>query len=332
MLVAVSLATNYALSGALNVKLMDVCTFLAGKHLGLVWGVIVGGSTWLIYGLLNPYGVSPVITVSVMFAQSFYAIAGWAIGSINTPSDEGHAGNATWHAVAGLLSTLSYDLFTNAVFGLLFYGSVIAGLLMMNIPLPLGVIHEVANLILFPLVAVPIERRIEDLVGVRPGKVKIRLPHLERGLIVLALLSLVANSFLLSSYFYVQGENDRLRGLLSENTLEVDLLVNFGNGTRRWYNGTTVPSGSSLFNATQRIFGDDMEYAFGSYGVYLSELGGRGASPDNPSQFWVWFRWDEQKKDWSMGETSADQHRLLPGESLAWALVDFSSPGPSPRP
>jgi hypothetical protein len=48
-----------------------------------------------------------------------------------------------------LFSTLAYDLITNAVSGLLSYNSVWMGLLTMNFPIPLGIMHEASNLVLF---------------------------------------------------------------------------------------------------------------------------------------------------------------------------------------
>jgi hypothetical protein len=292
----------------------------------LLWGVLVGSFTWIIYGVLNPYGVSLLTTAVVIAAQSFYAVSGWAMGNISfSPGPDGK-GDRAWHAAAGFLSTLAYDLFTNSLVGVIFYGSAVLGLLTMNFPLPMGVVHEASNFILFPLIAVPIEGRMDDLVGRRVAKRRLSLPKLEQALVVIASVSLLLNAFLLPNYLSLRSENERLTDMLKENTVEVNMLVNFGNGTRRWYNGTVLPSGASVYNATARVFGSDMNATFTPYGVMVTDIGGIGPSEEHPNSYWIWFRWDPASGTWTMGDTAADQHRLLPGEPVAWALLDFSDP------
>jgi len=332
LLVAVSLGTNYALSGVPNVKLMDLCVFLAGKHLGLLYGALVGALSWAFYGVLNPYGASLFTTVIAIVGQVSYATAGWALGNLSFSPGSASERNPAWHAAAGFFSTLLYDLFTNSAFGVFFYGSAVAGLLAMNFPLPMGVIHEASNFILFPLVAVPIEGRMNDLVGRRVAKRTLNLPRLETVLVVTASLSLLLNGFLLPNYLSLREENDRLMAMLKENTIQVNVLVNFGNGTRTWYNATVLPSGSSMYNTTTRLFGTDVAATFSPYGVMVDEIAGVGTSPDHPNSYWVWFKWDQTSGTWAMGDTAADQHGLSPGEVVAWAFVDFSNPSVVPSP
>ena len=332
LLIAVSLATNYVLIGIPNIKLMDVCTFLAGEHLGLLWGAIVGASTWIIYGTLNPIGMSPATTVITIIGQVFYAVAGWTIGSFTFSWGSVDENRSAWYAASGLLSTLFYDLFTNALVGIIFYGSMTLGLLGMNFPLPLGLMHEASNFVLFPLIAVPIEGRMEQLVGRRVAKRVVNLHHLGQALVVVASVSVLLNAFLLPNYLALMNENGKLSDLLKENTVKVDVLVNFGNGTRSWYNETVAPSGSSFLNVTAKIFGDSMVATYSSYGVMVTKLGGAGPSPDHPSLYWIWFEWDPDSQTWKMGETGADQYRPIPGQVLAWALVDFSNPNVVPSP
>lgn len=332
LLIAVSLATNYVLIGIPNVKLMDVCTFLAGEHLGLLWGAMVGTSTWIIYGTLNPIGMSPITTVITIIGQIFYAAAGWAMGNFTFSWGSTDENRPAWYAASGLLSTLSYDLLTNALVGIVFYGSIALGLLGMNFPLPLGLVHEASNFILFPLIAVPIEGRMEQLVGRKASKRVVNLHYIGQATVVVALVSVLLNAFLLPNYLALVDENGRLTDLLKENTVKVDVLVNFGNGTRTWYNETVAPSGSSLINVTARIFGDNMAVTYSPYGAMVTKLGGAGPSPDQPSLYWIWFEWDPSSQAWKMGETGADQHTPIPGEVLGWALVDFSNPNVVPSP
>jgi hypothetical protein len=138
----------------LNIKLMDTFVFVAGFSLGIVPGIIVANLTWLIYGTLNPLGFSLPTLLSVMIGESCYAVVGWMVSRYmfrkkNLFSIE----SSIIFGLAGLLATLAYDVFTNAVTGWLFYNSIVIGLLTMNFPLPMGLLHEISNLILFAVVS-----------------------------------------------------------------------------------------------------------------------------------------------------------------------------------
>jgi len=155
---ALCVVTNYALLPLSNIKLMDTIVFVSGFLFGPTFGISVAVITWLIYGTLNPYGFSFPTLISVVLGEMIYALAGHLV---SRRPDIFFSG--TWlsiqnigSGVVGMFSTLLYDLFTNAVTGWLFYGSIFIGLLYMNFPLPLGIIHEVSNFLFFSLLAPPI--------------------------------------------------------------------------------------------------------------------------------------------------------------------------------
>jgi len=155
---ALCVVTNYALLPLSNIKLMDTIIFVVGFLFGPSLGISVCVIVWLIYGTLNPYGFAFLTLVSVMLGETIYALAGYLVSR----RPNAFLGS-TWlsiqnigFGVVGMVSTLLYDIFTNAVTGWLFYGSIIIGLLTMNFPLPLGIIHEVSNFLFFALLAPPI--------------------------------------------------------------------------------------------------------------------------------------------------------------------------------
>lgn len=155
---ALCVVTNYALLPLLNIKLMDTIVFMSGFLFGTSFGISVAVIPWLIYGTLNPYGFSFPTLVSVVLGEMVYAVAGYLV-SRRPNAFYGR----TWlsvqnvgFGVVGLISTFIYDLLTNAVTGWLFYGSILIGLLTMNFPIPMGIIHEVSNFLFFALLAPPI--------------------------------------------------------------------------------------------------------------------------------------------------------------------------------
>ncbi|TMI27407.1 hypothetical protein E6H36_03615 [Candidatus Bathyarchaeota archaeon] len=77
---AISLASNYAMIGIVNVKLMDTLVFLAAFLFGLRIGVGVAVVSWGVYGFINPYGADDLILLSFLVAgECFYAITGFAL-------------------------------------------------------------------------------------------------------------------------------------------------------------------------------------------------------------------------------------------------------------
>jgi hypothetical protein len=146
---ALNIATNYVLLPLSNVKLMDAMVFLTGYLFGLTPGLAVATLTWTIYGTLNPLGFSLATLVVVTLAEFIYAVLGAALSKSHHRADASLLSRGLLFGVVGLLSTLTYDVATNAVVGWLFYGSPLLGLLTMNFPMPLALAHEVSNTLLF---------------------------------------------------------------------------------------------------------------------------------------------------------------------------------------
>src|SRR5437879_9694280 len=72
---ALALATNYALIGIPNVKIMDTLVFVAAFFFGLRLGIGVAASIWLVYGFVNPNGVDTFPMLSfLMVGECFYAL------------------------------------------------------------------------------------------------------------------------------------------------------------------------------------------------------------------------------------------------------------------
>jgi len=149
---AVPLATNYLLLPLPNVKLMDAFVFSAAFTLGWTYGALSAIIIWLVYGTLNPLGSNPYTLAMVIGGEMLYVVGGALLARGSTRA-VGRASSLLRRSLVfgttGLLLTLGYDLFTNAATGIVFYGSVLTGLLTMNFPLPLGIIHEASNFVFF---------------------------------------------------------------------------------------------------------------------------------------------------------------------------------------
>ena len=163
-LVALSVATNYALIGVYNVKLMDFIVFFGGFCFGPLIGASMGILSWLIYGVINPYGFVPQVWLTTMFAESIYGIVGGFLGkSLASAEFRGqHFKLSIFFATMGFLPTVLYDLVTNIVYAYSFNYSVIIALLA---GAPWTVLHEIANAAIFGVCSVPMITALGKLSG-----------------------------------------------------------------------------------------------------------------------------------------------------------------------
>jgi len=119
--VAAILATNYALTGFLNVKLFDLLVFLAGYSLGFRRGASVAVLAWLVYGNFNPYGPTTLpLLATVMASETVYAGAGALVRKAVSPTSIRVLPNRGWLLFGGvaILCTLAYDGLTNIYTGI----------------------------------------------------------------------------------------------------------------------------------------------------------------------------------------------------------------------
>lgn len=156
---ALALATNYALIGVPNVKIMDTLVFIAAYFFGLRLGIGVALSIWPVYGFVNPYGVDSFMMLAfLMVGECFYAIAGFLLRT-SFGSQEPVRGTKEYEqlaiafGLAGLLSTFAYDALTNFGSWIFRTGSLYQDFIVGNIVgVPFSLAHEASNVIFFATV------------------------------------------------------------------------------------------------------------------------------------------------------------------------------------
>ena len=77
--------------------------------------------------------------------------------------------------------------------------------------------------------------------------------------------TIIASSF--SVYYYLlysdaKEQYEQTLSSLRSSTYEVNIMVEFANGTRIWHNNTVIPIGWSLFNATLKITNGNLKYIY----------------------------------------------------------------------
>lgn len=154
---ALALATNYALIGIPNVKVMDALVFLAAFLFGLKVGAAVGASTWVVYGFINPQGSADLILLSFLITgECIYALAGAGLRKTTITQDllDFPKRLSLVFGTVGLLATLAYDILTNFASWLFLttspYDALVIGLIT---GAPFAIVHEISNLVLFSTAA-----------------------------------------------------------------------------------------------------------------------------------------------------------------------------------
>ena len=93
----------------------------------------------------------------------------------------------------------------------------------------------------------------------------------------------------------------------------VDVLIDYGNGTQEWHNGTRVPIGATLFDVTKEIA--EINYTTGQFGVFVTAINGRGGEP---GYYWIWYIWNSTSAEWEIGLVAADAFTLHHGDMVSW--------------
>jgi len=165
---ATCLATNYALIGLPNIKVMDLIVFVAGLNFGVFVGATTGALIWMIYSWLNPYGVLGLPTwLLISFGQAMYGVVGGLLGKTTSWRSGNFPNNFKIElALWGFVLTLFYDLVSNIGFAVT-YGIPLIYVLVTGwlVPPWFGIIHEVSNTILFSLATGPLVKVINGLLG-----------------------------------------------------------------------------------------------------------------------------------------------------------------------
>ena len=136
---------------------------------------------------------------------------------------------------------------------------------------------------------------------------------------------------IVTAYFtaYYYGEYTRYEGLyratlkdLEALTMQVKILIDYGNGTRRWHNNTRVPLGFSLLNATLTVA--KVDYSFMEFGgklyAWVKAINGVGGSPN---KFWFWYYWNSTASKWESGPIASNAHILHHGDTVSWVYTQF---------
>ena len=171
---------------------------------------------------------------------------------------------------------------------------------------------------------------------------------MEKGIstyVILGVLIWAIMGTVVAGYYFVQYDNyqreyntlidlfgadiEGISAVLEGVSLEANILLNFGNGTKTWHNNTVLPLGSTAFTAIYYL-ADDINYTDygGDLGILVTSINGVA---NNSTHGWFYWYWNPQYSKWMLPEYSSAKHILHKGETIAFAYTSYM-PWPPPKP
>lgn len=102
----------------------------------------------------------------------------------------------------------------------------------------------------------------------------------------------------------------------SANVYSADILLDFGNGTMHWYNGTQVQPGWNLYTATVVLTAGDMQATwYPSFGEHL--VNAIDGVSGNANTYWIAWTYNSTAS-WQQASVGADLLPVYDGSVFAW--------------
>jgi len=142
--------------------------------------------------------------------------------------------------------------------------------------------------------------------------------------VALALLvwSVTATAF--AGYYYIQSKQlESTIKTVQHLILKVNVLINYGNGTKEWHNATLVPVGATVFNATLAVA--NIDYTLYGTDVMINSINGLQGTADTG---WMWWIWDSSTTQWKSALEAANKHILVDGDTIGWNYQNWASTTP----
>ena len=110
--------------------------------------------------------------------------------------------------------------------------------------------------------------------------------------------------------------------VMNSISLRVNILVSYGNGTRMWFNDTTLPVGTTALTALQLVT-SNVNYTNygGTLGILVTSI--NGLTNNSTDGWFYWFR-PVDASTWTLPDYSCSQYILHKGDTIAFTYQSFS--------
>ena len=140
------------------------------------------------------------------------------------------------------------------------------------------------------------------------------------GFVVWSLVATLTAAYYYSLYVETRRTFDELKSL----AIDVNLLLDYGNGTQRWHNQTMI-AGSTTFEILLTVT-KNVDYKLSAYGVFVSAIDGVQNVAETPTsgRAWLWYWWNATSSKWTDLMKASDAYILRPNDSVVWRYESYS--------
>jgi len=129
-----------------------------------------------------------------------------------------------------------------------------------------------------------------------------------------------------AAYYYLAFQD--LVNAIGGAPVRVDVLLDYGNGTRKWpHNGTVLFANSTVLDALLSVT-KNVKYDVYPYGVLITEINGvKNVGNTTAGMAWMWYYWDWEKGTWTWGPEACDKYvlgRLGTHAIILWNYTSYS--------
>ncbi|MGD8544880.1 MAG: DUF4430 domain-containing protein [Candidatus Bathyarchaeota archaeon] len=97
--------------------------------------------------------------------------------------------------------------------------------------------------------------------------------------------------------------------------IQVDVLLDYGNGTAKWYQNRNMIGVATVFKATQAI--TLLNYSLWGDDVFVDALNGLWSN-FTTNHYWLYWHWNNTSRSWNSGPVACNKYRLNNGDVIAW--------------
>ena len=140
----------------------------------------------------------------------------------------------------------------------------------------------------------------------------------------IAVLAFSGALYMYNEYRVLDQNYQAIQENIDDVSINIDFIVDFGNGTILYFNQTRIPVGFSMYDSTKFIIGEDnvdsTYYSdFDSY--FVNSLLGTGNNA-----IYAWSAWHYQQ-DWELLEVGTNLYIPKNGQTIAWYYQDVNEFG-----
>ena len=107
---------------------------------------------------------------------------------------------------------------------------------------------------------------------------------------------------------------------VNANVITVNTLLNFGNGTSKWFNDTQVPLGWNFYNLTLHVANGNVESTWnpGLGEHFVTGIDSVPPAGSNGGNYWALWQFCNNDRAWVYSNVGADEIALSNNQIVAW--------------